>query len=63
MIEIAPDRPDFDEYDAELARVHRHHKRLAYEMILADERMEEEVGYNRSENNYHAGERKNFLQF
>lgn len=29
MIEIAPDAPDWDEYEAEQARVHRHRKKLA----------------------------------
>lgn len=41
MYEIAPDRPDFDEYDAELARVHRMYKRLAHQLELEDERMDE----------------------
>lgn len=47
MHEIAPDRPDFDEYDAELARVHRMYKRLAHQLELEDERMDEEDGSER----------------
>ena len=29
MIEIAPDAPDWDEYEAEQARAQRHRKKLA----------------------------------
>ena len=29
MIEIAPDAPDWDEYEAEQARSHRHRKKLS----------------------------------
>ena len=47
MHEIAPDRPDFDEYDAELARAHRMHKRQAHQLELEDERMDEEDGSER----------------
>lgn len=38
MPEIAPDRPDFDEYEAEQERMHRHNRRLQREY----ERLEQE---------------------
>ena len=41
MYEMMPDRPDWDEFEAEQERVHRHNKRLQreYERLeyLADE--------------------------
>lgn len=41
MIEIALDRPDFDQFEAEQERVHRHNRRLQreYERL---ERLEDE---------------------
>lgn len=41
MYEIAPDRPDWDEFEAEQERVHRHNKRMQreYERL---ERLEDE---------------------
>lgn len=45
MIEIVPDTPDWDEYEAEQARIHRHNKRMAVmhereEMIREEEEIE-----------------------
>ncbi|MGN0352427.1 MAG: hypothetical protein ACI4ES_12310 [Roseburia sp.] len=49
MIEQAPDRPDFDEYDAEMERVHRHNIRMQreYERLerIEDERRDEKEDY------------------
>lgn len=42
MFELAPDRPDFDEYEAEQERRHRHLKRLEHFHELAELRGEEE---------------------
>lgn len=47
MHEVAPDRPDYDEYEAEQARIHKRYKRIAHEMELEDERMDEEDGNER----------------
>ena len=41
MIEIAPDAPDWDEYEAEQARAQRHRKKLAA-IYDRDERFREE---------------------
>lgn len=49
MLEQAPDRPDFDEYEAEQERVHRHNKRIhrEYERLerLEDEYRDEKEDY------------------
>ena len=49
MPEIAPNRPDWDEYEAEQERVHRHNKRMQreYERLerLEDERRDEKEDY------------------
>lgn len=49
MYEIAPERPDFDEYEAEQERVHRHNKRMQreYERMerLEDEYRDEREDY------------------
>ena len=49
MFEIAPDRPDFDQFEAEQERVHRHNRRLQreYERLehLADEQRDEANDY------------------
>lgn len=46
MYETAPDRPDWDEYEAEQERVHRHNRRLQREIErmeqLADEQRDED---------------------
>lgn len=41
MPEIAPDRPDFDEYEAEQERVHRHNRRLQREYERLEQEREE----------------------
>lgn len=44
MTEFAPDRPDYDEYEAELERIHRHNKRWQREYErLEQEREENEI--------------------
>lgn len=41
MNEIAPDRPDWDEYEAEQERVHRHNKRMQREYERLEQEREE----------------------
>ncbi len=41
MNEIAPDAPDWDEYEAEQVRMHRHNKRMAA-LYEREEMIEEE---------------------
>lgn len=41
MPEIAPDRPDFDEYEAEQERMHRHNRRLQREYERLEQEREE----------------------
>lgn len=41
MLEIMPDRPDWDEYEAEQERVHRHNKRLQREYERREQEREE----------------------
>lgn len=41
MLEQAPDRPDFDEYEAEQERVHRHNKRMQREYERLEQEREE----------------------
>ena len=48
MIDIVPDRPDFDEYEAEQARKHRMLERQAREEEMAD-RLEDERMYEKWE--------------
>lgn len=49
MPEMMPDRPDWDEYEAEQEHIHRHNKRLQreYERLeyLADEQRDEADDY------------------
>lgn len=49
MYEMMPDRPDWDEFEAEQERVHRHYKRLQreYERLeeLGDEQRNETDDY------------------
>lgn len=49
MYELMLDRPDWDEHEAELARVHRHNKKIQreYERLeyLADEQRDEADDY------------------
>lgn len=42
MYELVPDRPDFDEYDAELARVRRLNRRMRLEFERAEQEGEDE---------------------
>lgn len=48
MNEIVPDIPDWDEYDAEQMRIHRHNKKLAaayeYEEMIREEKEIENAG-------------------
>ncbi len=46
MIEQVPDRPDWDEYDAERERIHRHNIKMARRY----ERAEQEAERKREEN-------------
>lgn len=41
MYEILPDRPDFDDYEAEQERVHRHNRRLQREYERLEQEREE----------------------
>lgn len=41
MNEIAPDRPDFNEYEAEMERVHRHNKRIQRDCERLEQEKEE----------------------
>ena len=41
MYEIVPDRPDWDEYEAEQERVHRHNKRMQREYERLEQEREE----------------------
>ena len=41
MLEIMPDRPDWDEYEAEQERAHRHNKRLQREYERREQGNEE----------------------
>lgn len=41
MLEQVPDAPDWDEYEAEMERIKRHHKRMAA-LIEREEKKEEE---------------------
>ena len=42
MHECAPDQPDMEEYEAEQQRLKRMRKRLAHQLDIADERIEED---------------------
>jgi hypothetical protein len=48
MYEIVPDEPDWDEYEVEQARIHRHNKRIATmyerEEIIREEEEIENAG-------------------
>jgi len=41
MLEIMPDRPDWDEYEAEQERVHRHNKWLQREYERREQEQED----------------------
>lgn len=48
MIELVPDAPDFDEYDAEQERAARHRRKVAaryeYEEMVREEEIEKHAG-------------------
>ena len=43
MFELMPDRPDYDEYEAEQERLHRHYKRLQKEYERIEQEKEDEL--------------------
>ena len=49
MYEIVPDEPDWDEYEAEQTRIHRHNKRIAA-MYEREEIIREEEGIENAGN-------------
>ena len=47
MFEVMPDRPDWDEYEAEQERIHRHHKKMQREYERVEQENEDEFIRNR----------------
>ena len=43
MFELMPDRPDYDEYEAEQERLHLHYKRLQKEYERIEQEKEDEL--------------------
>ena len=48
MYEMMPDRPDWDEYEAEQERIRRHNKRIQKEYERVEQENEDEFIRNRT---------------